>query len=941
MYKLFLFSGIILSSLHSFAQKKPLNHTVYDYWQSMSEEKISNDGKYVAFSVLPQQGDAQLFIKNIKTNVSFDYPRANGLNFSFDNQYAAFLIKPFFKESRQAKIKKKKPEDMPKDSLGIIALGNSQLWKIPRVKSYKFPKKAGHVIAYLLEKEKTDSTKASLSKKEKDDDFLADDPKSEVAAEGGFLILRTLKSQTEIKFKAVTAYEFSENGKYLLFSSTTIKKDSLNKAGTFLYDLEKNKTIALTIGKGVYKNLVFDEKGTQVAFTGNKSSEKSLIKKPELYYFNFQSDTATVIAKEGTKGMPNHFSVSENGKVTFSKDGSRLFFGTAPIPTPKDTTIVDFEVAKLDIWNYKDEELQSMQLANLSRDLKKSYLAMYAPNHGDAILQLGNEKLPDVEVTEDGVGNYALGSTDFSERIAMQWQGFTLQSAYLISLTDGSQTPINLRKNISQYTLSPQGNYIVWFDKDDQQWFSFNVNTKKTVKLSSNSLVRFGEEDNDVPDVANPYGIATWTKEDQQVLIYDRYDIWSFNPATGDGKNLTNGLGRAKSLTFRYANSDPEKKSISPKESIWLSTFDNISKQKGWYKKNMANDLNPEKVVLTTNNFGVPKKAKNIDLYIYTKSNFQSSPDLYVSANFIKETKLSELNPQQKDYNWGNAELVKWTTPKGFKSEGILYKPEDFDPNKKYPMIVYFYEKLSDGLYNYLPPAPTPSRLNIPYFVSNGYLVFAPDISYEVGYPGKSAAEFINSGVNELKKNSWLDSTKIGLQGQSWGGYQIAYLITQTNMYAAAWAGAPVANMTSAYGGIRWTSGLNRQFQYEKTQSRIGATLWEKPELYIENSPLFHFPKVQTPVVVMANDGDGSVPWYQGIEMFTGLRRLGKPVWMLNYNGDDHNLLLRQNRKDIQIREQQFFDHFLKGAPEPVWMSTGVPATEKGKNWGFDLVPTK
>ena len=172
--------------------------------------------------------------------------------------------------------------------------------------------------------------------------------------------------------------------------------------------------------------------------------------------------------------------------------------------------------------------------------------------------------------------------------------------------------------------------------------------------------------------------------------------------------------------------------------------------------------------------------------------------------------------------------------------------------------------------------------------------------------------------------------------GQSWGGYQVAYLITQTNMYAAAWAGAPVVNMTSAYGGIRWESGMSRQFQYERTQSRIGGTLWEKPDLYIRNSPLFHLPKVQTPVVIMANDADGAVPWYQGIEMFTDLRRLGKPVWLLQYNGEAHNLVKRENRKDISIRELQFFDHYLKGAPAPVWLEKGVPAVEKGRNWGLE-----
>jgi dipeptidyl aminopeptidase/acylaminoacyl peptidase len=362
------------------------------------------------------------------------------------------------------------------------------------------------------------------------------------------------------------------------------------------------------------------------------------------------------------------------------------------------------------------------------------------------------------------------------------------------------------------------------------------------------------------------------------------------------------------------------------------------NKQWGYYKKQIGTVTAPVKVVMAPNGFSGLQKAKNAANFIYTKYSYTQSPDLYVSTDLKKEIKLSAINPQQAEYNWGTAELVQWTTPKGYHSKGILYKPENFDPTKKYPLIAYFYEKLSEGLYSYLPPSPTPSRLPISWFVSNGYLVFAPDISYEAGHPGASAVEFVNSGVEALKKNVWVDAAHIGIQGQSWGGYQVAYLITQTNMYAAAWAGAPVANMTSAYGGIRWESGVNRQFQYEKTQSRIGATLWDKPQLYIDNSPLFMLPKVKTPVVIMSNDADGAVPWYQGIEMFTALRRLNKPVWLLQYNDEAHNLVKRQNRKDISIREAQFFDHFLKAAPMPVWLAKGVPAVDKGKDWGFDLV---
>jgi dipeptidyl aminopeptidase/acylaminoacyl peptidase len=219
--------------------------------------------------------------------------------------------------------------------------------------------------------------------------------------------------------------------------------------------------------------------------------------------------------------------------------------------------------------------------------------------------------------------------------------------------------------------------------------------------------------------------------------------------------------------------------------------------------------------------------------------------------------------------------------------------------------------------------------------------VFTPDIVYKEGYPGKSAENSIIPGTISLIEKGFVDEKKMAIQGQSWGGYQVAHLVTRTNMFAAAGAGAPVSNMTSAYGGIRWQTGMSRQFQYEKTQSRIGATLWERPLYYLENSPLFKIPDINTPLLIMHNDNDGAVPWYQGIEMFVGMRRLSKPVWMLNYNGEAHNLVQRVNRKDLSIRLSQFFDHYLLDEPMPKWMAEGVPAIKKGSDWGFELVDEK
>jgi dipeptidyl aminopeptidase/acylaminoacyl peptidase len=309
-----------------------------------------------------------------------------------------------------------------------------------------------------------------------------------------------------------------------------------------------------------------------------------------------------------------------------------------------------------------------------------------------------------------------------------------------------------------------------------------------------------------------------------------------------------------------------------------------------------------------------------------------------LDKDFKNEKIISNTNPQQESYNWAKVQLVKWKAHDKMPLEGLLYSPENYDPTKKYPLLVYFYELNSDNLHNYNSPRPSASTINPIEYASAGYFVLIPDIRYIYpGRPAKSAYNCIVSGTEYVIRNYPIDSFKIGLQGQSWGGYQTAQLITMTKRYAAAMAGAPVSNMFSAYGGIRWGSGLNRQFQYESQQSRIGKTIWESPELYKENSPLFHLPNITTPLLIMHNDEDGAVPWYQGIELYNGMRRLQKPCWLLNYNSEDHNLTRMANKIDLSIRMRQFFDHYLKNAPMPIWMKSGIPAEKKGKTSGYEM----
>ncbi|MCW3463868.1 alpha/beta hydrolase family protein [Chitinophaga nivalis] len=941
-----IFWGLLLMSspYFTYAQqhaKKPLDHSVYDSWQSIGTKLISNNGQWVVYTVTPQEGDASLVIYDRKTNRSMTIPRGSNPLITADSRYVAFSIKPFFRDTREAKIKKKKPAEMPKDSLGIVTLGQSDILKFAAVKSFKAPEKGGGLLAWLQETPadtaRTKGGKAAPAPASKDRED--DDKRTDADKDGGVLIIRQLAAGVQDTIKNVTSYAFSKPGNSLLAAITSNKKDSLSRTAVLLWHAGKGKADTLSRGYGDYKQLALDEKGEQAAYFGTRDSAKALQQFYQLYYFKPGQDSALAVAGKNSTGIPQQWTVNPNSALSFSKDGQRLLFGTAPVRPPKDTTIVDFEVAKVDIWNYKDDYLQPMQLKNADKELKRSYAAVYHTG-AKRIVQLGDQNLESIFTAQEGNSPYALGYTDKGARVPLQWIGRTLKTAYLVNIQDGSRKLIK-EKLDGYFTLSPNGKYITWYDLVNKQWFVHNNATGAVIPLSKGITTALADEEDDHPDVPEPYGLAGWLKDDRFAYIYDRYDIWQVDP---EGKIapvvITAGNGRKTKTRYLIVKTNPEQTGFVPNETLLLSTFADSTKYNGYYSL-----LLPAKAVkgsvpqlLSAGPFSFTDllKAKDAPVYTFTRASYTQSPDVYTGTQLDKATKISSTNPQQQNYNWGTASLYKWTTFSGKSSEGILYKPEDFDSTKKYPVIFYFYEKLTDGLYSYQAPAPTPSRLNISFFVSRGYLVFAPDISYENGYPGKSAYDYIVSAAETLAKQPWVDGKNMGIQGQSWGGYQVAYLITQTNIFKAAWAGAPVANMTSAYGGIRWESGMNRQFQYEHSQSRIGATLWEKPELYIENSPLFNLPRVNTPVAIMANDADGAVPWYQGIEMFTGLRRLGKPVWMLNYNNEAHNLIQRQNRKDIQRREQQFFDHFLKGAPAPQWLESGVPATEKGINWGWE-----
>lgn len=909
MYRI-CFPLLTLSMLcmSTYAQKRALDHDVYEIWNSISDREISHDGQWSFYEYGPEKGDGTLEIRSLTDDELYKIPRGNAAQFTHDSRYVVYLITPPDDTLRAARKADLDEDEMPKDTLGILDLGTGISHYVPHVRSFEVPNDFTNVVAYLSEKTEPDST-----------------------GKGSMLHVYDLGTASASSFAHVQEYLLSANGAHLIY--TFEGNDSLD-TGLVRVDLSSGTVDTLLSGGGAYERLTFDEAGDQLAFLSSHEGHAMDPAEYALYYWQAGADSVRAVATAASNALAEGWWISPNRDPSFSESGDRLYFGTAPKPPAEKEEVDEEESPVLDIWNWRDPLLQPMQLVNAEREKERSYLAVL---HLDTeqIIQLAHKAMPDVSVGSDGNADIAIGWSDLPYQQQISWDSPRAYDTYVINVLDGTSTLV-LEGVQYRPSLSPDARYITWWDRDQLSWMTLATDNKEPINLTVSLELPVYNEIHDWPYGPNSYGSAGWSADDHEFLFYDRYDIWAVNPNDVSSlRNVTGGLGREQNLQFRYVELDPDEESIP--DQLMLSAFDLDTKASGFYQLKIDSDGNPEELVMMDQRFGFLEKAENADQLLFTRESFTESRNLWTSSLDLSDMEqVSDVNPQQSDYNWGTAELVHWTSLDGIPLTGMLFKPDGFDASQEYPMMVYFYEKMSNGLHQYRPPVTARSSISFSFYVSRGYVVFVPDIPYKVGYPGESALNAVVPGVTMLINQGFVDPDRVGVQGHSWGGYQIAYMITESDLFAAAEAGAPVVNMTSAYGGIRWASGMSRMFQYERTQSRIGGSLWETPLRYLDNSPLFQADKIKTPVLMLHNDDDGAVPWYQGIEFFVALRRLQKPVWMLNYNGEGHGLSKYPNKRDFAIRMQQFFDHYLMDAPAPIWMTEGVPAIMKGKTLGLE-----
>jgi dipeptidyl aminopeptidase/acylaminoacyl peptidase len=907
------------------AAKRPLTHADYDSWKSISSITLSRDGHYLAYALFPQEGDGQVVIRDLKTQTekresagaqppppapdpeSEAPPRPPTLTirFSHDSKTVVFTTFAPKAETDAAKKAKKKPEEMPKGGLVIVPLVGTvagTVVRVEHVENFQLPEDGDGWVAFLKQ-----SGSAPVQPAQ---------PVSPARARArsvapGELVLRSLADGSEKVFAEVTEYAFTKDAGVLAYA---VNSKAVESSG--VYEIAPgSESKPLLAGKGRYSKLVWDKPQRTLAFLS--SHDDAHLK---LYGWRRDKDQPEAFVSEA----PSGYELSESGvnPVVFSKDGSRVFYSLARVDArrraPATDTIPD-DKPSFDLWHYKDDNVQPIQKVRAGADRARTFAAAY--DFGSKKwTQLADETM--AQVIPSAPGTWALGSDDRAYRAEAEYSE-RYHDTYFVDTAAGTRKLV-ARKHTGTVTWSADGKHALTFNGKD--WSSINLPQGDVVNLTEKLNAKFQNEEFDSPTTAPPYGTGGWTK-DGRVLLYDRYDIWSVSPSNESAAvNLTQGTGRKGHLTFHYVKLDPEEESVDTSKPLLLHAENEETYESGFYRLEGGA---PHKLVMSAREYGVPVKAKDADVLAMTAGSFSEYPDILVTDASMKEARrATNANPQKEELSWGTSELVSYVNADGVHLHAALYKPENFDPKKKYPMLVYIYERLARQVNHFVDPRPGHS-INISYYVSNGYLVLTPDIVYTEGYPGQSALKCVLPAVQAMVDRGFVDPDAIGIQGHSWGGYQIAYMITQTNRFRAASAGAPVANMTSAYDGIRWGSGLPRQFQYEKTQSRIGGSLWQYPMRFIENSPLFQADRIRTPVLMLSNDADDAVPWYQGIEFYLALRRLGKEVYMFSYNGEPHHLNRRPNQKDYTMRLQQYFDHYLKGAPAPDWMVHGISYLDK------------
>lgn len=944
---------------------RPMEWKDVSSWKSLStfSTTISPDGQWSAYAIVTVEGDAELIVQKLndpESKKSYDIGSTSFPSFSFseNSQWIAFKEYPSFQAQKANKKKKGTPL---KDKLTLVKLGEEDKMTIENVRTFSFNGEGSSHLVIHLSPEKPNTK-----------------------AKGSDLLLVHLDNKKQQNIGNVSAFSFNKSGSHLAY---TVDAEGKKGNGLYLLQVAQNRTAILDNDEATYQSLNWTEEGNAFAalkFTEDKKYKQGLGE--VIGVKNLMNPTLTVYnPQEDSVHLSDDYTISPNRRPQWSEDMTRLFYGIHLLTLTKPeeaqpelnqdsikqaeseeiarlksdtsiTTVVELQKAIADlkkdkpsaanedakkpdmaIWHWKDSRLQSRQQVMERSDKNGSFWAMYHVAD-DKAMALQDSSMMNLSLLPKD--KYALGSDIQKYEWDINLDGQNYRDYYIVNLSTGEKTKLFDKFYLPSFSAnprpSPDGTKLLY--SLDGHYYVYDIPTGKSRNITEALPVSFVDEEDDHNVVKPMFPALDWSADSKLVFLRDGWDIWQVAAdGSSDAVNLTQD-GREKQIRYQYRfQLDPEEKGMDTQRPQYLRMYGEWTKQSGIARLDFNRrglQAGTKKLVWEDANVNRLSKAKNADVYSFSKEKFNDPTDFFfASADLNNSVQFTENAPDADKFMWSEGvQLVDYTSDKGVKLQGALFLPAGYEEGKKYPTMIYYYEKLSQTLHNWSNPGFGGTGWNPSMYTSQGYAVFIPDIVYEMDDPGMSAVWCVLPAIDAALKTGVIDENRMGLHGHSWGGYQTAFLITQTNRFSAAAAGAPLTNMISMYDLIYWNSGGGNMSIFEASQGRFTGGPWENWDAYERNSPVYHVKNVQTPLLMLHNDKDGAVDFTQGIEYYSALRRLKKPVIMMQYKGENHGLSKMENRKDYSVRMMEFFDHHLKGKPAPVWLSNGIEHLKLGEH---------
>lgn len=914
--------------------KPPVPVAEFGQWKSLVAQPratttgpLSPDGQWLVYGITRSNRNNELRLLNIASGKTVTAAFGEQPSFSSDSKWLAYGIG--VSETEEEKLQKdRKPV---RKKLGVLNLATGDTAKVDNIETFAFSADGAHLAmrAYPPEPPRADRPAGT--------EAPADDERDKP---GSTLIVRSLSRDSDMTFGNVTEFAWQSKGPLLAF---LVGVEGRTGNGVQLFNPTSGALRVLDSAEAAYSGLGWRKDADDLVVFRSKSDAMR------------EGSTNVVLAWQGlergapeprrldptTGTLPPDQRIVASRRPDWSRDGQRVFVGIADWEEKPDGEKGEGQAqnaddaAGVDVWHWRDVEVMPLQKRRMSADRQRSRLAVWTISTTN-VVPLASSHVEDVRVLDVQPralvvdrAPYAMDSS-FGRRAA---------DVALVDLTSGARTRVKDRIEDQYLQASPDGRFLLYLF-DDQYWV-YDISAGIHSNLTKGIATTFTDRQSDATVKQKPpYGVAGWTSDSASVLLYDHFDVWEVPTSGAPASRLSDGA--ADQVRYRYVRLDADERFIDRSKPIYFSLFGEWTKRSGYARLDPAAASRPERMVWFDKRIDRLTKARQADVYAYVTQAFDDSPDYFVtSAALANGRRVTTTNPFQEKYGWGRAELVEYKSARGERLQGVLHYPADYEAGKRYPMVVYMYEQLSDGLHAYSSPSDR-APYNAAVFTSQGYFFFQPDIVFRPRDPGVSVVDCVVPAVRSVLQKGAVDPARVGIVGHSWGGFDTVFLATHTTLFAAAVAGAPITNLVSNYGNHHWSQGIAETDHIETGQQRMEVPLWEDLQAYIRNSAVFGIHSMKTPLLVAFGENDGTVHWHQGVELYNIARRAAKPVVMLAYAGEDHGLRRRPNQLDYQRRILEWFGHYLKAEPSKDWIDRGVSALERERElkWRKPAVKT-